>query len=266
METAEELNFIGMLLPAAVIVFIIALGVLFLHQHFRKNLIQQKLQQEELKTRHQQELLRTSFHSQELERKRIAADLHDEMGAVLSIARMHLIQLEEEGIAAAVVPGLRNVRNLTESALAALRRISHQLMPPQLELLGLVSTLRSIAASTNAANGVHVDLVADPNLPELPWVARLGLYRVCLELMNNTLKHSTATEITITLACEDSVLTFTYGDNGQGIPEPMKPGLGLANLEARVNAIGGTIIKPAGGDRGGFHFTLVIHLTASFHA
>lgn len=266
MEATQELNFIATLLPAAMIVFIIALGVLFLNQHFRKNLIQQKLQQEELKTRHQQELLRTSFHTQELERKRIAADLHDEMGAVLSIARMHLIQLEEEKAAPTALTGLQTVRTLTETALAALRRISHELMPPQLEMLGLVSTLRSIATTTNAANRVHLELIADPNLPELPWSARLGLYRVCLELINNTLKHSVATEIIVNLTCEDGVFIFAYSDNGQGITEPIKPGLGLANLEARVNAIGGTFIKQADRDTKGFHLTIAIKLTELSYA
>src|SRR2546421_9007317 len=96
MEQAQDVNFFYTLLPTAGIVFAIAVGVIFLYLHFRKNLFQQMLEQEEMKNKYQNDLLRSSIEVQEEERKRIAQDMHDELGATLSIARMQLVQIEQQ--------------------------------------------------------------------------------------------------------------------------------------------------------------------------
>ncbi len=88
MGADNQVTFINTLLPFAGILFLIALGVVFLTQQFRKNLYRQQLEQEELKKKHQVELLRSNIQAQEEERKRIAQDMHDELGAALSITRM----------------------------------------------------------------------------------------------------------------------------------------------------------------------------------
>lgn len=94
MEESEKLNFLSALLPVSLILFIIVLGVLRLNQQFNKKLYQQKLEGEKLKLLHQKELLRASIRAQEEERKIIARNLHDELGAMISIMRMQLMQLE----------------------------------------------------------------------------------------------------------------------------------------------------------------------------
>lgn len=67
-----------------------------LTQQFRKNLYKQKLEHEELKNKHQMDFLRSSIQVREEERKRITRDMHDELGATLSITRMHLLQMERQ--------------------------------------------------------------------------------------------------------------------------------------------------------------------------
>ena len=96
METTGQINITAALLPMICVIFIIATGVVLLNSLFQKKLYRQKLLQEELINRHQEELLKSSIQIQEEERKRIASDLHDELGAVLSITRMHLFALEEK--------------------------------------------------------------------------------------------------------------------------------------------------------------------------
>ena len=149
METTHELNFLTALLPLVGVMCIIAVGVVFLNLNFHKNLYRQKLEQQELRNRHHQELLKSSIAVQETERKRIAQDLHDELGASLSIARMHLVQLEKQSQDHPTQEMLRQLKVITDSTLASIRRISHELMPPLLETFGLVRTLESVVDQAN---------------------------------------------------------------------------------------------------------------------
>lgn len=252
MASAEGINFLSALLPLAVAVFIIAIGVIFLNEHFRRNLYRQMLEQEELKSRHQKELLRSSIAVQENEQKRIAKDLHDEMGAVLSIARMQLVQLEKQNRDDKnLSEALRRVRSDTEAAIATMRRISHQLMPPQLEKFGLVATLDSIVTDLNSGTQIAVALHAIEDQERWPWNVEISLYRVCMELINNTLKHAHAKQISITLTHDNQHYIVQYADDGIGFPaKPNMSGLGLTNIEARVNSVGG-VLSMSNGKSGG---------------
>ena len=258
METPESVEFLVTLLSFAGIVFIIAIGVVLLSQQFRKNLVQQKLEQEKLKNQHHHELLKSSIEAQELERKRIARDLHDELGAVLSISRMHLLKMEEQ---CEVVNGLplANVRTLTENAIASMRRISHELMPPLLESFGLAKTLESLSTNLNSNTGIQINFVAD-ELPPLTWPVQIGLYRICMELINNTIKHAQATKIDIEISISNAHLVLHYRDNGKGVGEGHHVGgLGSHSIQARVSALSGRIVSESLPGKG-FEFKLVIEV------
>lgn len=240
MEATESVAFLDMLLPMVLILFVIAIGVILLNQHFQRNLHRQQLKQEILKQDYQQQLLRSSIEVQERERKRIAQDLHDELGATLSIAKMQLMQLErfpeQQGM-------LTNIRQSVEAAITSTRRISHELLPPQLERFGLYAALDKVAVQVNTGNEVQVKVHHPLEDKRLPWMLEVALYRICLELINNTLKHARATEIFIDLITEDvSKCVFLYTDNGIGLRQnTSNDGLGLKSMEARVKAVGGEL-------------------------
>lgn len=240
MEKSQEIDFLATLLPLSLVLFIIVLGVLVLNQQFNKKLYRQKLEAEQLKLRHQQELLRTSIRVQEEERRLIARNLHDELGAVLSMTRMQVMQLERQTGEEWHAP-LNKVRELTEVALASMRRISHELIPPQLEAFGLLKTLEAVA---NQFDSMEHDLKieAPEDLPRLALAEELGLYRICMELINNTLKHANATQIVISLSLKAGDFQIVYTDNGVGLPEDQSgEGLGHKNIEARIHAMGGSV-------------------------
>lgn len=242
METPSEVGFFSVLVPLVIVVFIIAIGVFLLNQHFQRNLYRQRFEQEELKNQHQQELLKSSIKIQETERKRIARDLHDELGATLSIARMHLVRLEETAGAKTDVASLKNIRSITETALASMRKISHELMPPLLERFGLIKTLQEIVDQFIAVGELQVGLKAEQDFARMPWEVELALYRISMELLQNTSKHAGASkaEIFLTLKNQGEVI-LAYQDNGKGMDKkPVLLGLGLKSMEARANALGGT--------------------------
>ncbi len=263
MESSPELNLLPILLPFASIVFIIAVGVILLNQQFRKNLHRQQLANEELKTLHQQELLRTTIQVQEDERKRIAQDLHDELGPVLSISRMQLLLLEQskEDTPKQRDKNLRQIRQFTEQALAITRRVSHQLMPVHLASLGLKKSLEALTEQAAQATQMFIHLKAD-ELGELSWPISLGLYRISAELINNTIKHAKANTVKITIVRKNDELIYDYTDNGKGLPpKATVKGLGLKNIEGRVNALKATL-DFGNNKQKGFYAHISIPITA----
>lgn len=254
METSQEINLLAALWPLAIIVFLIAVGVVLLNQQFQKKLMLQQLEKEELKSQHQKRLLQTSIEVQEKERKRIAQDLHDELGATLSISRMQLVQLENQkvDVSEKVAANLLEVRKAIESALSSTRRISHELMPPNLVNLGLDKALKELVDLGIKAGNIKIELSISNNLEQLPWAYKVGLYRVFAELINNTLKHSGgATKAYLHINFENSILRCKYSDNGQGLHKTSQKGLGLKGLEGRVEALGGSW-EFGSLDKGGF--------------
>lgn len=242
MEATQEINFLSILLPLLLVVFVIAIGVFLLNQHFQKNLIRQQLEREELRSKHQKELLQSNMEVQESERKRIAKDLHDELGATLSIAKMHLMRLEQmhpslesKGLSIA------NVRTIIESSITSVRQISHHLMPNQLETFGLIRSLDSMIDQINESKQVMIEMEAPANAAKLSWEKELGLYRIFMELIQNTLKHSQAKSVWINYMEKNDDVFVAYNDDGVGLPKEMVHGLGLKSMEARIKAIGGTI-------------------------
>jgi signal transduction histidine kinase len=262
MEKPEELNFLTLLLPLAGIIFIIAMGVILLQQHFQKNLYRQKLEKERLKAQHQHDLLLSSIQTQEHERKRIACDLHDELGAALSIARMHLVQLEHQNkntTESLTVP-LQRVRSMLETALTSMRRISHELMPPQLEAFGLLRMLKVVADQTNALGKIQIDVRSPEEWFRVSWEIELGLYRVSMELINNTLKHAQAHVITIFLQQMPDGVTLLYSDDGVGMSDTLMYGLGLKSIEARIHSLGGSFVLN-NGEAGGIQASVCIPIS-----
>lgn len=260
METSDHINFINTLLPFTAVVFIIAIGVVLLSQQFRQNLYKQKLEQEELKSKHQIELLRYSIQVQEDERKRIARDLHDELGAVLSILRMHLVQLEHLPSKDYSLPEkLANLRGLTENAIANMRRISHELMPPQLETFGLIKALESLINQIETSGKIEIQLHHEGAIDTMDWPVSLALYRVFLELITNSLKHAEATKIFFGITKVETELKCHYTDNGVGIQLNDSPGIGLKSMEGRIKSLSGQF-RFGNQDGGGFFADIVIPL------
>ncbi len=246
METEQHIKFIGTLFPFVGIIFLIALGVIVLIQQFKKNLYREQFEQEELRRRHQAELMRSNIMVQEQERKRISQDLHDDLGAVLSIIRMHLLQAERKyGQLNDELPAdLQNIRSLTENAIESMRRISHELMPPQLERFGVLETLEQACEQLTATGKISCEFTADERTGEYitDELMSLTLYRVCMELINNTIKHAGATQLKLHVSGSKAGVEVSYSDNGKGmVPGYSGSGSGLKNMHSRVHFLGGEI-------------------------
>ena len=212
---------------------------------------------------HQKQLLVETVNTQEEVHKRISRDLHDELGAVLSMARMYLVKSRDAvNGSSEIKPVLQEACDLTEVALATMRRISHEIMPPLLEQFGFIKTLQATANQINKANQLTVDLIVSDETLRLPVATELGLYRITMELLNNTMKHANAKRISITLRADAEKLELTYLDDGIGLKNINGMGRGFSNIETRTSVMGGSFEIDKKNTRG-FKATIVVPLVVT---
>lgn len=224
----------------------------------QKQVIQHKLVIRDKDLKQQQERLIAILQGQELERKRIAEDLHDEVGAQLSVLKLNLNQLQH-----LLKPGqreqeqLKETKDFTDTIIQQLRVISQSLHPQALENLGLAQALDSFCNLMNKNKTVKILYKIEGNDYPVEKQKALNIYRIVQELINNILKHAQASAITITYACTPSVLHISVEDNGNGqllksldTSRGKTGSLGLKNIESRLTIIGGNMQYFPGPDGG----------------
>lgn len=214
------------------------LGSLFVYN--RKKLQQQQLLNEEI--RRQETLrLRAIINTQEEEQKRIAAELHDGLGSMLSAARINLASLETN---AHNDPKIKTTLEVIDDSCRELRNISHNMMPALLMKAGLFQALEELTHRLEFASGIRFSLNHDPDIPEIKNDSAIHLYRIVQELINNILKYSQATEVHISANLENNLLTIMIEDNGKGFnTDELKKskGNGWYNIHSRLQLINGEI-------------------------
>ena len=194
---------------------------------------------------HEKNIFNAVLQAEEKERSRIAKDLHDGLGPILATLNMYLEWLHEKG-RVDQHPDILNLSmtSVTE-AIITLKNISNNLSPHMLEKFGLTSALTAFVERIKKISTVKFKI--DSNLKErLPLIMEISIYRIITECINNTLKHSSSTEITIKLTMADNCLNFIYADNGQGFDVKsaleLQSGMGLHNIQNRIKTLGGKII------------------------
>ncbi|MGE0862330.1 MAG: two-component regulator propeller domain-containing protein [Vicinamibacterales bacterium] len=186
--------------------------------------------------------------SQEAERKRIAAELHDSVGQTLivinnwALAGVNADPVDPEQTRAR----WREVSATAAAAINEVREITYNLGPHQLDRLGLADTILEMVDRVASASAVRFTTDLAEVDGRLPKTAEIGLYRIVQESMNNIVKHSRATEAAIAMHLEPAWLVLTISDNGIGFdtdaalaPGPRHQGFGLQGLTERARMLGG---------------------------
>lgn len=204
------------------------------------------LRQQEALTR---QLLRRLLTAQEEERARLARELHDEAGQVLTAVRLGLDRLAK--ILGEANPWaqeqLQQTRELVTQAMEDLRRVISALRPGVLDQLGLIPALRGVAEALLGPQGIQLTLETEGITERLPGEVELILFRIAQEAMHNVARHSQATHVWIRLTRGEKELIMEIQDNGRGF-DPMAVtaegsgrGLGLAGMRERATLIGGQL-------------------------
>jgi signal transduction histidine kinase len=193
----------------------------------------------------QQAFSRQLIASQESERKRIAAELHDSLGQRLVIIKNLALILLNGPAADGAREQIDEISTEASQAIGEVKEISYNLRPHQLDRLGLTKAVQALVKSAASASPVAFTSEIDDIDGVFPQEDEINFYRVAQESVNNVIKHSTATEARVTVRRNGGRIALTVRDNGKGFvpemiqPDPLAGGFGLVGISERATLLGG---------------------------
>ena len=215
----------------------------------KEEIAQQKII--ELESSHKIENLESMVLGQEAERTRIAQDLHDSLGGSLSTLKLQYDALQIDHNDLSKDNSYNKIMGMIDDACTEVRDIARNLKPIALEKLGLTAALKDLINRYSIKDELEISLHTHQVDGILSKEAKLHVYRIIQELLNNALKHAEASEIQVQLNKLDEELFIMVEDNGNGFDlERAKQGLGLGNLQSRVNVLRGDMEIDSSQDRG----------------
>jgi two-component system sensor histidine kinase UhpB len=176
------------------------------------------------------------LEAQEAERLRIARELHDELGQTLTAVALRAEHAAQRG--GAEHPEFTEMAELVQHGLEDVRRISLELRPGALEELGLLNAMISLCARVSEQTGMRIQRDLEGPIPDLPPDIELAVYRIAQEALTNAVRHSHASEVTVSLRCRGGDLLLSVKDSGEGLGERVSAGGGLTGMRERAMLIG----------------------------
>ncbi|MDR2970514.1 MAG: sensor histidine kinase [Bacteroidales bacterium] len=234
------LSIIGSIVLCLILVVFFSLWRLNLQK--RRVFEQQKLlAEQQLKQIEQEKIIISAqalLDGENSERRRIAKDLHDGLGSMLSLVKLTLPKINNpEVVTIDKEERFQKAFIMLDNSIKELRRIAHHMMPESLMQYGIKTSLSDFCCSSTNVNFHYFgnDMRMDSKL-------EIMLYRIAHELINNALKHAEATNINVQLIQEENRVSLTVCDNGKGFDTNIKRnGMGLNNILNRVETYGGRL-------------------------
>ena len=221
------------------LILLLAFGLLF-YRH-RLNREKRELAERKVKQLEQEKQLVATLallDGENAERTRLARDLHDGLGSMLSVIRLHLHGIRNiSALAEADARQLAKAREMLDELVVELRRMAHNLMPDSLSRYGIKTSLEDFCRSVPMASFQFFgeDLRLGSRLEVL-------IYRCAYELINNAIKHAEATRINVQLTVDERFVSLSVQDDGKGFdPETVAYGAGFTNMRNRIASYNGKI-------------------------
>ncbi len=231
LEVAQTRN--TLLFLVVLTILILLLGLLYFNRYKYK----QKARVSEIRERNQALRFRAVVEAEEKERERIARELHDSLGQLLSTARLSVSGIGEN-------QSVKSSLKVLDKAVDEVRNISHNMMPSALMNLGLTAAMREMIRSINSSGHISATLDSPNEFKEIPSFIKVGLYRTIQEIVNNALKYSEATDLKICMTAAGGSLEVTVSDNGKGFDTNVvnrSEGMGWKNIHTRMELMSGNI-------------------------
>jgi signal transduction histidine kinase len=188
--------------------------------------------------------LRRAVAAQELERRRLARELHDETGQALTSILLGLRALEDATEPDERAEAASTLRKLVVSTLHDVRRLAVELRPTALDDFGLVPALRRLADTTRDATGLDVQVEARLGAERLPPEVETAVYRIVQEALTNVVKHASARHVSVVVTRKNGRVSVVIEDDGQGFEQGAShvgDGLGLLGMKERVQLLDGAL-------------------------
>lgn len=193
------------------------------------------------------ELTGKLLHAQDVERRRIARELHDSAGQLIAALQMNLIPMESNAakVNIELARGIKQSLDLLQQLSSELRTVSYLLHPPLLDEAGLRSALRWYVEGFSERSKISVKLDLSPNLGRLSPDMEMTIFRVVQECLTNIHRHSGSTEASIRVVGSPHEICLEVRDNGKGMPLPkngsreIRYGVGIQGMRERVRQLNG---------------------------
>jgi signal transduction histidine kinase len=197
----------------------------------------------DLSERVARDALRRVVSAQELERRRLARELHDETGQALTSILLGLKSLEDVRGESELTESTARLRELVVTTLQDVRRLAVELRPSALDDFGLVPALERLVDTFREQTGIDVDLEPQLGDERLPSDVETTLYRITQEALTNVVKHANAERVSIVLTRRDGTISAVIEDDGRGFEEGSGSGngLGLLGMRERVALVDGRL-------------------------
>jgi two-component system NarL family sensor kinase len=260
-QNTNDIRFL-VIIGIAVMLLLFASFLMVLIFSQRKKL---KYQQsvERLREQQQNQLIEAAVRSEEIERHRIAETLHDEVGAILSSAKLHLLGIKEDSLDEKDKRLYEKGKELLNDVIQKVRSISHNLHSNILKEFGLNEAIRHFVRKITEGTVLNATTELDDNYKTVNPDNDISMYRMVQELINNILKYAKATEFRISSTLKGKELDLVLFHNGDGLTQEQfeelryqKEGLGLKNIQNRIILLKGTIHFISGGE--GYHINIHI--------
>lgn len=233
------------------ILFLLIIAILIYYNFRNRNkmlLQNQKLREQRITELEQERKLvaaQSVMKGQEAERSRLARDLHDGVGGLLSGVKLSMsnmkgnVFLSEEN-----AQSFENVISQLDQSIAELRRVSHNMMPEALIKYGLKEALENYCENINVSGKINIQLQTYGMENRIEQSTEIIIYRMIQELLNNVIKHADARNVLIQLVRKEDHFNLTVEDDGKGFDtkeNENKTGAGLANIKARAEYLNGNV-------------------------
>ncbi|REA59734.1 two-component sensor histidine kinase [Dyadobacter luteus] len=187
------------------------------------------------------EIQEAMAQGQALERKRVAAELHDHLGGTLASLNWYLFGIDKKALPDNDQKIYNRVHEMVNAAYKEVRSLSHNLLPAELEEQGLTVALARLTSKLN--DNKSIAFTFDNNVDQKRYGTKteFELYSIVLELANNIIKHSKASIANISLNEVSKTIHLIVTDNGTGFDKSAKSGMGLFNIKNRVESLSGKI-------------------------
>ncbi|MBK9257066.1 MAG: sensor histidine kinase [Saprospiraceae bacterium] len=237
----------------AVGLIFVLIAVYFIIRFYNQRIASDKIintQREEINSRKIRELednikissMQSVIEGQEIERERIAKDLHDSLGGLLSTIKLKFDNAKSTFREAKDEREFHNAQILLDTAVEEVRTIARNLQPGSLKKLGLIPAIKDLINRFEGEQYPDIDFQHYEIPEKMDKMIALSVYRIIQELLTNTLKHAKAKEILIQLNKEDNELVIQYEDDGIGFDaNNVRKGMGLENIISRTTYLHGTI-------------------------
>jgi signal transduction histidine kinase len=231
MQTYKGMFF---MLIASVFIFFVSNRVFNRQQILQRELIEERL-------KYKNDLAQEVFNAQELERKKLGEELHDNINQLLGVVKLYIEHAQVNP--AAKDEMLRKSAEYLMQVINEIRALSRSLISPTLKDLGLMESINELIESIWEIRNIKIEVNNSGFSEEvLSDLMKLMIYRIMQEQLNNVLKHSQAENVDIEIKHSGSIVHLTIQDDGIGFDmQNIKPGLGLKNIRHRLELINGNM-------------------------